>query len=90
MQAWWESYLATHKNQDAILWEEFRSNLQRHHVLEGMMIMEEFLALKQGAMSVSEYKDRFLQLSYYAPEEVNSDDKRQYQFMRGLVDSLHY
>lgn len=55
-----------------------------------MMIMEEFLALKQGAMSVSEYKDRFLQLSYYAPEEVNSNDKRQYQFMRGLVDSLHY
>jgi hypothetical protein len=29
---------------------------------------EEFLALKQEPMSVSEYRDRFLKLSCYAPE----------------------
>jgi hypothetical protein len=51
---------------------------------------EEFLALKQGPLSVSEYRDRFLQLSRYAPEDVNTDAKRQYRFMRGLVDPLHY
>jgi hypothetical protein len=51
---------------------------------------EEFLALKQGPMSVSEYRDKFLQLSRYAPEDVNSDAKRQYRFLRGLVDPLHY
>jgi hypothetical protein len=51
---------------------------------------EEFLALKQGPMSVSEYRDRFLQLSCYAPEDVNIDAKRQYCFLRGLVDPLHY
>jgi hypothetical protein len=41
-------------------------------------------------MSVSEYQDRFLQLSRYAPEDVNTDAKRQYRFLRGLVDPLHY
>jgi hypothetical protein len=55
-----------------------------------MIVKEEFLALKQGPMSVSEYKDRFLQLSRNAPEDVNTDAKTQYQFMRGLVDPLHY
>jgi hypothetical protein len=51
---------------------------------------EEFLALKQGPLSVSEYRDKFLQLSRYAPEYVNTDAKRQYRFLRGLVDPLHY
>jgi hypothetical protein len=51
---------------------------------------EEFLALKQGPMSVSEYRDKFLQLSRYAPRDVNTDAKRQYHFLRGLVDLLHY
>jgi DNA-binding FadR family transcriptional regulator len=50
---------------------------------------EEFLTLKQGLLSVSEYRDKFLQLSRYAPEDVNTDAKRQYRFLRGLVDPLH-
>jgi hypothetical protein len=37
---------------------------------------EEFLALKQGPMSISEYRDKFLQLFCYAPEDVNTDAKR--------------
>jgi hypothetical protein len=51
---------------------------------------EELLALKQGPMLVSEYQDRFLQLSRYDPEDVNTDAKSQYRFLRGLVDPLHY
>jgi hypothetical protein len=51
---------------------------------------DEFLALKQGPMSISKYRYRFLQLSRYAPEDVNTDAKRQYRFLRGLVDPLHY
>jgi hypothetical protein len=51
---------------------------------------EDFLALKQGPLSVSGYRDKFLQLSRYAPEDVNTDAKRQYRFLRGLVDPLHY
>jgi hypothetical protein len=51
---------------------------------------EEFLGLKQGPLSASEYRDKFLQLSRYAPEDVNTDAKRQYRFLRGLVDPLYY
>jgi hypothetical protein len=67
-QSWWESYLATHANPEAITWEEFRDNFRRYHVPEGLMIVrkDEFLALKQGPLSVSEYRDKFLQLSRYA------------------------
>jgi hypothetical protein len=77
-QSWWESYLATHVNPEAITWEEFRDNLCRYHVPEGLIIVrkEEFLALKQGPMSVSEYRGKFLHLSRYAPEDVNTVAKR--------------
>jgi hypothetical protein len=47
---------------------------------------EEFLTLKKGPLSISEYRDMFLQLSRYVPEDVNMDAKRQYRFLRGLVD----
>jgi hypothetical protein len=90
-QSWWESYLATHANPDAITWEEFRDSFRQYHVPAGLMtVKEQFLALKQGPMSISEYQDRFLQLSRYAPEDVNTDAKRQYRFLRGLVDALQY
>jgi hypothetical protein len=61
-QSWWESYLATHANPDAITWEEFRDNFRQYHVPAGLMKVkkEEFLALKQGPMSVSECQDKFL------------------------------
>jgi hypothetical protein len=91
-ESWWEFYLATHADPEAITWEEFRENFHRYHVPEGLMIVrkEEFLALKQGPLFVSEYMDKFLQLSRYAPKDVNTNAKRQYRFLRGLVDPLHY
>jgi hypothetical protein len=58
-QSWWESYFATHADPEAITSEELRDNFCRYHVPEGLMIVrkEEFLALKQGPLSVSEYRD---------------------------------
>jgi hypothetical protein len=51
---------------------------------------KEFLSLKQGNMSVSEYHDKFIQLSRYAPDEVADDERKQEHFMEGLVVSLLY
>jgi hypothetical protein len=86
--SWWESYLTTHADPEAITLEEFRDNFCRYHVPQGLMIVrkDEFLAFNQGPLSISEYRDKFLQLSRYAPEDVNTDAKRQYLFLRGLVD----
>ncbi|WVZ80546.1 hypothetical protein U9M48_028014 [Paspalum notatum var. saurae] len=51
---------------------------------------EEFPALTRGTMTVGEYRDKFLRLSRYRPEEVNTDPKKQYRFLKGLVDPLGY
>jgi hypothetical protein len=37
---------------------------------------KEFLSLTEGNMTVSEYRDRFTQLSHYAPEEVDTEAPR--------------
>ena len=41
---------------------------------------EEFMYLKQRTMSVVEYEEKFIQLSKYAPEVVNTETKRMRPF----------
>ena len=41
-------------------------------------------------MTVTEYRDRFLQLARYAPAEVADDRKKQEHYMEGLEDYLQY
>jgi hypothetical protein len=48
------------------------------------------LSLKEGNMSVSEYRDKFIQLSRYAPDEVVDDERKHENFMEGLVEPLQY
>jgi hypothetical protein len=55
-----------------------------------MKIKKEFLSLKHGNMTVSEYRDKFIQLSRYAPEEVADDERKQEQFLEGLIGPLQY
>jgi hypothetical protein len=39
---------------------------------------------------VSEYRDKFIQLSRYAPEEDADDERKQEHFMEGLIEPLQY
>ena len=48
------------------------------------MKAEEFRYLWQGAMIVNQYIRKFMKLSRYAPEDVNTDKKKQRCFWRGL------
>jgi hypothetical protein len=41
-------------------------------------------------MSVSEYHDKFIQLSRYAPDEVAEDERKQEHFIEGLNGPLQY
>jgi hypothetical protein len=50
----------------------------------------EFLSLKQGGMSVAEYRDKFTKFSCYAAEEVAEDRKKQELFLDVLAGSLQY
>ena len=77
-------------NAPAITWQEFKENFKSYHVSLGEVGLkqEEFLSLKQGSMSVCEYRNWFTQLSCYAPKEVDSDAKKQKRFLKGLNDGL--
>ncbi|CAN6283728.1 unnamed protein product [Urochloa humidicola] len=89
---WWDAFVAAHVTPQAITWQEFQTNFRNHHIPAGLMKLKkkEFLALKQGGMSVSEYRDRFIQLSRYAPEDVADDEKKQELFLEGLIGPLNY
>jgi hypothetical protein len=51
---------------------------------------KEFEDMKQGSMTVSEYVTRFTQLSCYAPDNVDIDEKKEDWFLNGLNDGLAY
>jgi hypothetical protein len=74
---WWDSYTATHDDADTITWAEFATQFRNYHIPAGLMkIKKEFLSLKQGNMPVSEYRDKFIQLSRYALDEVAEDERK--------------
>jgi hypothetical protein len=51
---------------------------------------KEFQDLKQGSKSVNEYVTKFTQLSRFAPNEVDTDEKKHECFLNGLNDGLAY
>jgi hypothetical protein len=88
---WWDAFTAAYANVDAITSQEFQENFHAHHIPSGIMKLKkkEFLSPTQGSMSVSEYRDRFTQLSRYAPVEVDTDEKRQERILEGLIGPLN-
>jgi hypothetical protein len=88
---WWDSYTAAHDAADTITWAKFATQFKNYHIPARLMkIKKEFLSLKQGSMSVSEYRDRFIQLSRYAPDEVAEDERKQEHFIERLNGPLQY
>jgi hypothetical protein len=51
---------------------------------------KEFEDLKQGSMSVNEDVTRFTQLSCYAPDNMDTNEKKQDWFLNRLNDGLTY
>jgi hypothetical protein len=49
---------------------------------------DEFRKLRQGAMSVLENIHKFTELSRYAPEDINDDEKKQEAFLSGLNSEI--
>jgi len=80
---WWDSFCFGRTKANPITWQEFHGAFRSHHMPAGLMKLKkkEFLALKQGSMSVAQCHDKFIQLSWYAPTEVDDDEKRQELFM---------
>jgi hypothetical protein len=89
---WWDAYCATHAAVNTITWAEFTTQFRNYHIPAGLMKikMKEFLSLKQGGMFVSEYRDKFIQLSQYASRVVEDDEKKHELFLEGLIGPLQY
>jgi hypothetical protein len=75
---WWETYCNTHVDIDTITWNEFKAHFCTHYVPRGTMKLKkkEFADLKQGGMIVNEYLNSFIQLSRYAPDDINTNEKK--------------
>jgi hypothetical protein len=63
-----------------------------HHAPQGVINLKkkEFQDLKKGSITVSEYITCFTQLSRYAPNDVDTNEKKQECFLNGLDDGLAY
>jgi hypothetical protein len=88
---WWETYYNAHVNVDTITWNEFKARFRTHYVPRGTMkLKKEFTDLKQGDMTVNEYLNSFIQLSRYAPDDINTDEKKHDMFLNGLNDDIQF
>src|SRR3954465_4216955 len=84
-RAWWNSVRAMTGGQ-MMTWDEFKVKFSRTHVPPGLIkrMRDEFRELKQGRMTVVEYRDKFLSLARYAPDEIDTEAKKKKRFLNGL------
>jgi hypothetical protein len=87
---WWGNYVAVQPTGHQITWDEFKLAFWEHYIPEGVLHMkqEEFMKLKQGGDTVTQYLNKFNHLSQYAINQVNTDLKKRNCFMRGLNDRM--
>ena len=71
-------------------WDQFKTAVRGHHIALGLMRMKdvEFIKLTQGTKTLTEYMHAFNNLSRYAPEFVNTKEKKIESFKRGLGTKL--
>jgi hypothetical protein len=75
---WWQTYRNSHQDVGAITWNEFKDRFRTHYVPRCTLKLKkkEFSELQQDGMTVNEYLNKFTQMSRYAPDEVNTDEKK--------------
>ena len=88
--AWWDNFSAMQLDGDVPSWNEFRTAFREAHIPDGVMSIkqQQFLALKQGKKTVTEYLHEFNSLARYAPDDVSTDTRCQSRFMNGLTEEM--
>ena len=84
--SWWENTVAIYPPEKVFTWEEFKKKFHEHHVPESIMELKrrEFEDLKQNNNPIMKYINDFTDLSRYAVDDVNTEEKRKKRFLRGL------
>jgi hypothetical protein len=82
--SWWDTYQITHPI-DGVTWDSFQEGFQAAHISSGVMGLKkkEFRDLRQKYHNVSEYVDEFTNLSRYAPDDIDTDAKKEGEVLRG-------
>jgi hypothetical protein len=89
-KAWWDNYTSTHPNPAFITWLEFCEAFREQYLPDELLVQkaQEFRTMTQGAIRVEEYERHFMKMMQYAPDDTNSDQKKQVWFLRGLHHGL--
>jgi hypothetical protein len=71
-------------------WEAFKTKFHKAHIPSGLIkiMRDKFLNLKQGGMSIPEYLDKFTTWGRYAPNDIDTDEKKRERFLNGLQEEL--
>ncbi|KAK1660837.1 hypothetical protein QYE76_048996 [Lolium multiflorum] len=97
-RAWWTSTRAMNAGQ-FITWTDFKLKFSKYHVPPGLIkkMRDEFRELKQGRMSVVEYRDKFLtcqdhkSLKYiFTQKELNMRQRRWIELIKDYDMEIHY
>jgi hypothetical protein len=91
----WDAYVEAHVELENINWQDFKAAFHSHHEPQGIIKMKkkEFHDLTHGSMLVNMYVTHcFTQLSHYAPNEVDKDEKKQKCgiLTQGLIGLIEY
>jgi hypothetical protein len=83
---WWESILTIKPPQSVITWAEFKERFCNTHVPDSIMELKrrEFESVRQNDAPILRYVREFSELSRYALDEVDTEEKRVKRFMKGL------
>jgi hypothetical protein len=87
---WWANYTVTRPADYHVSWAEFCNAFHAYYIPTGVMRKkrQEFMDLKQGGRSVHDYFKQFNHLAQYAPDQVDTDEKKKDCFMIGLSTKL--
>ena len=84
---WWKSVREPFKTMpNATVWEAFKKQFRRKYIPDHVRRKKqnEFLTLQQNQMTMAEYVHMFSQLSKYAEDLINTEEKKVDRFIGGL------
>ena len=87
---WWDNTKAMWPAEDEVTWDKFKDKFRKYHIPANIMKVrqQEFLDLKQGNLSVSEYLNKFKHLAHYSLHDVATEERKIDRFLGGLNQNL--
>ncbi|XP_073121704.1 uncharacterized protein [Henckelia pumila] len=89
---WWDAKAAHARTEKGcVTWEDFCQQFQKLYFPQAVRQTRsmEFLMLRQGAMTIDEYQQRFINLLPYSPYINESDASKYDLFLQGLNQDIY-